>query len=918
MKPSDSITPVSYRHRLLTGAARAASHHPWWVIAIGLFSAFAGGMYGVQTIQLISDQDELLSEDLLYHRRYRDFIRKYGDLEFIYIVIEGGTERQKIEFAGRVAEKLDRLQEHFTQYYYRFDTTWGRKYALFFMDTKDLRELVDGLLDSRRKLEQLAATPTLNSALQDLRDAISDVSNRLTNPIPSESPNHQVTGSEPPSQLAKAFNTDDLNELVQAIEGKGDAPFQALDRLVKGLSEADQHPYEYFWSERRNFLFMLVMPRKDFTDLAVIAEPLSLLRDAVDSTEADVPGVTAGLTGRPVLQADEMQTTNQDMKRAGIISFVGVLVIFMVFFQELWRPLLAGLALLVAVGWTYGFTAITLGRLNLLSAVFVIILVGLGIDFGIHIVHRYQEELRKFHFPGLATERTLSAIGSGLISGACTTAAPFLLAMITQFRGLAELGWVAGSGILFCLLAMTLLLLAFLNAYDGGRRGERRIHEPFHLAGLRHGARHPKTILVLLIAGTVTVFPKAEHVRFDDNLLELQAEGLESIEYERKLLKESGNSTWFCAFLCPTLDATWALHQKLKESELVGEVESLATILPDDLAMKSQLIQRLKEGLAPMPVEEPAFQPDIQIVHQTADGIEALLERVSRGGDLRDWERVPTLGLLARLRDTLRGDRLEERLTAAHESLFVKPRHAFRLLHQLSHSGPLGVDSLPESLRQMFVGRDGSYLVRAYPQFDVWQEHNMVEFVQAMRLLDDTVVGTPIQVYESSQLMRRSFLFAGGYAFVAVVLLVYWDFLSWRLMSLALLPLILGIYWMLGLMGIFDLHLNLANFFAVPILLGIGVDNAIHFLHRYQETTDIDTSIHTTGTTLTLTSITTAIGFGSLLLAHHRGLQSLGGLMVLGTFSCWMASVIFLPNLLKVVPGRWLKINNTNDVNSVK
>ena len=896
----DENTGLSLRARIFRGVARLASRHHVWVISIGLLLALAGGLYGLATIQIIADQDELLSEDLLYHRRYRDFIRRFGDLEFVYIVIEGGTDAAKIEFADRLAKKLDVYDEHFTNVLYRFDTRWGKDHALAFFPTDELRKLVEGLLDERSRLEELAATPTLNDALAQLTTAL-ETAPRLQQSSESQT----ISSPSGADDTLQRLNLDDLRDLVEALEGKGSAPFAELDTLVDELRRANEPPYEYFWTERHNFLLMLVMPRKDFEELAVIEEPLRILREAVHETEADVPSVTAGLTGRPVLQADEMRTTNNDMRRAGIISFVGVLAVFILFFRELGRPLLAGLSLLAALGWTFGFVALTLGQLNLLSVVFAIILVGLGIDFGIHVVHRYQEELGKCRDTTIASERTLLALGSGLVSAAMTSAAPFYLAMLTDFKGMADLGVVAGTGILLCLVAMTVLLPALLAAYD--RDAQRRTREPVHLAGLRHGSRHPKTVLAGLLAVTLLAATAVRNVRFDDNLLDLQAEGLESVEYEKKLLVESENSTWFCVFLLDNLDEVRALHTRLEADDQVGMVESLATVLPPELDVKARLQARLAAGLPSMPAHEPSFEPDRRIVARTVAAISGLLNGVSGGGETTAWERVPSLGLLSRLRAGMAGDDLEQRMNSAHASLFRKPREAFRLLHRLASEPPLGIDSIPTSLRDLYVGRDGSFLVRAYPQHDVWQSGNMEAFVRTMRLFDDTVAGTPIQVYESSRVMREAFLFAAMYALIAVNLLIFMDFVSLRYLILTLIPLAAGIFWLAVLMGMSGTNLNLANFFAVPILFGIGVDNAIHLLHRFRESRDLEDTVRTTGTTLTLTSLTTSIGFGSLLTAHHRGLQSLGGLMLLGGLTCWFASVVFLPNLLRILPESWLR-----------
>ncbi len=891
----------SFRNRFFLAVAHIAARRSRWVVGISFLLALVGGLYGAATVEMVSDTDRLLSEDLLYHRRYRDFIRRYGDLEYIYIVIEDGEDADKIQFAERLSEKLNRNDGYFREVVYRFDTSWARRHALAYMPLADLQNLVNGLSDESGRLERLGHTPTLNDALEQLCDGI-DTS--------LHNQNAPASSGDSSSDFFQAFDADDLRDLTEALEGREESAYSELSQLTDEIRSADTPSYEYFWSESHRFLLMLVMPEKDYTTLGVIDEPLKLLREAVKEAELEMPGVHAGLTGRPVLQADEMRTTNRDMMRAGVFSFVGVVLVFMFFFREFWRPIFAGLSLLTALGWTYGFVAVTVGHLNLLSAVFAIVLVGLGIDFGIHVVHRYQEELKITQNPEAAAESTLLAIGSGLLSAGLTSASPFFLAMATDFLGLAELGWIAGSGIVFCLISMTVLLLAMMTMYDRRMLRQEKIHEPLHLPGLRHASRHPKTVLGILAVLAVFSWPYAGRVHFDDNLLELQAQGLESVEYEQKLIHESGNSTWFCVFLRSNLEKVRSLHQRLLKNPLVGNVESLADVLPADMESKPELQKQLLQALPNFDFPEPAFQPNPEIIQRTVQSIDALLEGIAKNGDPEPWRRVPSLGLLARLRDVLKQTDAPERVRNAHRVLLQEPREIFRILHKAAAEEPLSFDSLPVSLKRLFVGRDGSLLVRAYPENDVWQEDHMADFVREMRLLDETVAGTPIQVYESSHIMRRAFLFAGGYALIAVVVLVFLDFYSWRMLVLCLAPLAAGVFYLVICMGATGTNLNLANFFAVPILLGIGVDNAIHLLHRFQETGSVEDTVHTTGTTLTLTSLTTTIGFGSLLLAHHRGLQSLGGLMVLGVLSCWFASLVLLPNLLEVIPQRFFRVSH--------
>ena len=238
------------------------------------------------------------------------------------------------------------------------------------------------------------------------------------------------------------------------------------------------------FSENDALAFVQIMPRKNYATLEIIREPLTAIRTALDRLRVreEFRGVRFGLTGRPVLQADEMETTQRDMTLSTSLAFAGVLLLFIFCFRRLRRPLLAGVTLLVALALTFGWVTLTVGYLTLLSVVFAAMLIGLGIDFGIHFLARYQDELEagraaqgaraEGEAVDRAVVRTLTTTGVGVFTGGVTTAIAFFTAVFVDFQGLRELGFVAGAGVLLCLLAMVTLLPALVGWTD------RRLREP--------------------------------------------------------------------------------------------------------------------------------------------------------------------------------------------------------------------------------------------------------------------------------------------------------------------------------------------------------------------------------------------------------------------------------------------------------
>jgi predicted RND superfamily exporter protein len=253
-------------------------------------------------------------------------------------------------------------------------------------------------------------------------------------------------------------------------------------------------------------------------------------------------------------------------------------------------------------------------------------------------------------------------------------------------------------------------------------------------------------------------------------------------------------------------------------------------------------------------------------------------------------------------------------LTAGHwsriggfESAFIIDlKHHIDLLKDGLHPEKVSISDLPESIMRRYISPMSKRIsVYAYPKDDIWDPAKMSAFIKDIRSVDPTVTGTPVEVYESSRLMEKSFRQAAIIALIAIVVIVLLDFKNWRLSLLSIMPLALGVFWLLELMGLFGIKFNLANFFGIPMLLGIGVDNAVQIVHRYVRERRIEKvssfMLRATGLAVLLTSLTTLASFGTMIFARHQGIASLGLIMTLGTLTCFIGSMIVLPCVLIII-----------------
>ena len=184
---------------------------------------------------------------------------------------------------------------------------------------------------------------------------------------------------------------------------------------------------------------------------------------------------------------------------------------------------------------------------------------------------------------------------------------------------------------------------------------------------------------------------------------------------------------------------------------------------------------------------------------------------------------------------------------------------------------------LPDSLVCRFIGRSGKFLLKIYAKNDIWDLAARETFVNEIRTVDKEVTGNPLQVYEASRHMKRSYQQAAVYALVTIVLMLWLDFGSVRYVLLALLPLGLGVLQMFGLMGFLNIPLNSANMIVLPLIIGLGAENGIHIVNDFRRRTGHYHRMSTATTTaVILNSLTTMVGFAALMVASHQGLWSLG------------------------------------------
>ncbi len=618
------------------------------------------------------------------------------------------------------------------------------------------------------------------------------------------------------------------------------------------------------------------------------------LRELVVQARTKFKDVKIGLTGLPIMEDDEMTESQSSMFWASLISMIGVGILFVAGFGGIRHALLANTILLIGMAWSFAYATATVGHLNILSVTFTATLIGIGIDYGVYYCARYiqlRKEVGDIHTAILETSRSA---GPAITTGAISTAVSFFAAGCTSFVGVAELGIIAGGGILLCAVAELTLLPATLLLVDRSRWGRKMpvplaVHkwvDPF--------LKKPRLTLAVAIVATVIMALGLGKLWYDNNLLNMQAVGLESVELERRLLNEANQSAWYALSIADTPQQLLERKAAMEKLPSVERTEEIVSLLPGDAAAKQPLIHDMAERLAPLPGHVPLIPVERpELIIQQIGQLQQMLAVVA--------PQAPFARQLGQLRGAL------EKLPSADaytllsrfqqqgaEELLAR----LRLLKVVAGPEPPQWSDLPPSLVERFVGMTGKHLLRIYGRGNTWDSHALAAFVDEVRSVDPHVTGNPLQAHEASLDMQRSFQQAAMYSMAIIIVVLWLDFRNWQYPLLAALPLGVGVLESFGLMGWLNIPLNPANMIALPLILGIGIDYGVHIVHEFREQKGPYRMSPGTAVAVLVDVLTTIVGYGSLMIASHQGLCSLGRVLTLGVTCCLFSSLIMLPALL--------------------
>jgi hopanoid biosynthesis associated RND transporter like protein HpnN len=850
----------------------------WLVVAASLLAATGTAYYTATHIGINTNTEEMLSEHLPWRvtrAAYKEQFPYFADT--IVVVIDGATADVAMDSATRLIRALRNNNAFISDVYFPSNDEFLRQNQLLYLDEEELKGLADQLSAAQPFLARLTQERSVAALFELLEQAL----------------DYGVDGRT--SVLNPALRQ--IGEAVDQLNNGNEIPM-SWQALLAGESPQPSNAATAFRQ------IILVTPVLDFSELLPAEPAIEALRNTISELELDTHhGVDVRLTGDAALSYDELRSVISGSQSAGTAALIMVLVCLVVGLRSFSLVVATLISLVVGLIFTAGFATVCVGTLNMISIAFAVLYVGLGVDFAIHICLRYREMLVRLD-PDKAVRESSRDVGLSLILCASTTAIGFFAFIPTAYRGVAELGLIAGVGMFVSFAVSIFLLPALLHVLPTPRLPRRTAILPDRIASFpRKNSRGILAVATVVWIVAALSIPGAE---FDIDPINLNDPAAQSVVTYRELLEHPEQSPLSIATIADSNARAEELVTELKAIASVSSVRSIASFVPDNQANKLALIDDLAlilgfdlELAEPPPVDMLRTSAAIgkllttvskivqQPEHELHDSVVVLEQAVNRFQE--SFNALSTAERLERIR------RLDQKLLAS-----FAPRVSS--LQDGLNPQEVSLESIPTNIRQRWLSPSGHYRIEAYPKTDLSNPGEMKRFAAAVQtVLGDAATGAPIIYLGGSDAVKSAFIQAFSYAFVVITALLWIILRSMKETGIVLAPLILAGLLTAAMSTVFSLPFNFANIIALPLLLGIGVDSALHILHRYKTALPAHGNLLQTSTARAVffSALTTIVSFGNLATSTHAGTASMGVMLSIGVVSTLMCTLLVLPAMLK-------------------
>jgi hopanoid biosynthesis associated RND transporter like protein HpnN len=836
--------------------------------------------YTVRNLGINTDTTKILSQDLPFLQDRARFLKAFPqDDASILVVVDAVIPEKTSQALAYLASKFNENKKYIESVYIPGEGEFFDRHALLYLDLDDLNELAEKMAEAQPFIGTLMRDNSLKSLLSIVGRAVSE------------------EGRELPVDLKPLL--DKIREVSEAfLDGKNRQ--LSWQRLTLG----DQQ--DLLATQR----FILLKPVLDFNALVPAEKALEDVRGLVEKAKKALPGVRIRLTGEVVLEHDELVNVQESTNMATIASIILVCLALLAGYRS-WKLMLITIAsMLMGLSLALGFATWAVGHLNLISIAFAVLYIGVGDDYAIQLNLRYRELLQQTVPQKEALIQAVRYVGPSIALCAITTSLGFFSFIPTDYVGVAELGVIAGGGIVIALFISITVIPALLRLFPLNP-GEKPSRGSFPAWVYDFPMRHALFIKWTALGLTLVAIGLLTQVRFDFNPLNLRNPDSESVATFRELLKTKTSSPMTLTVLTDDGEEAKSVAQRLEKLKTVEEAVTIFDFIPKQQEPKLEVVQELALVMGLRFSEFPPPMPDSLANHRAAlakfiDTVDRHLKK-NPGSELSE----PLLALQKVLRRLLIFieskplDDQEAMFNRLQRNLLGSLPFTMNKLWRGFEADRVTLEQLPKELSERWLSKDGTYRIQVFPGKDLNDRGNLKEFVEDVRKIVPRATDLPVIYLESADSVVRSFRQALVFTLAAIVVVLLIVTRSVKDTSLILLPLLMTAILTGAATVVLDTPFNFANIIVIPLLLGLGVDSGIYIVSRLRAMPDQQQNVLRTSTArgVVFSCLTTVGSLVSMAFTSHPGLASMGLLLAVGLTLVIVCTIVVLPAYAYKVRG---------------
>ncbi|MEE9390708.1 MAG: MMPL family transporter [Candidatus Aminicenantaceae bacterium] len=910
------------REKILKSLAKFHARHPWrMLITVAVLTVIFG--YFAAHLKVAMRWSDLLPSNDRRVIQYNIIIDEFVSATSIVLVVEGEEERIK-SFAEEVVPKIKLLVDpkddtpFIKRVDYKQEIDFLKQHGLMLIKADDLKNMKD-----------VYKNPNLVPLVTNINNSLEKEYVGREESLSTREKEDQafvlLDGLENFITTMELYVSDIPEESL--LNNPQSAVHQAVDRLLLGEP--------YILSYDKTTLVVNVIPNFTMWDAGKVIDGVDAVQEIVDEVLKDYPDIRAGLTGIVPVGHDEMVYGEKSIGYTTLIALVAVFFLLVVSFRMLIAPVLALSNLIVGIVWAVGAAMLLVGSLNIMTYMMTVILVGLGIDFSIHMISGFTEGRSLGKPIDEAMEETFLKSGKGILTGGLTTSIAFLSLSISSSRGMKELGIVTGVGLIAILIATFIFLPSLLVLRE--RRFEKKrergkLRKEFVLkdisfkslgrVGKLLSRRYIATLIVSVLVTAFLVF-SSTRVSFDQNYMNLEPKGLPSITLQDTVLDKFDLSMDYALILTQSVGESRAIAEKAKDLGIVAMAEDISVYFPskEQQVQRTSFINEIRGAMHASPLSESFKAEDFEIflkeLHRLEMNIMEIQDMAYLGGQDRvDNKCVQIVGkpddpesknLIQEFIGMLEKDK--ERAMVGLEKYQEDFSPYFqKSVIKMSSVEPIHLEYLPQTILDRYTNKDRTqFLITIFPSGNIWQDAEFLKrFVNNLERVSENVTGMPSVFRALIEIIGRDGRNAILLTLVVVFFVLWLDYRKPGHALMAMIPLTIGVFWMVGFMGLTGIKLTVMSVMGLPMIIGIGVDDGVHMVHRWriEGKGRIVQVFASTGKAILLTSATTMLAFGSLVFSIWPGFASLGVAMFIGVGTCFLSTVIILSGIIGLLERR--------------